>query len=454
MSTVSKVKTAATRAMNSLGGSVGYAGSALMQRLSIANMVGYMFNGQRDLYKVFGYSRVILFRQAWQRYRRQDIASRIIDAPVTALWSNPPVVRSNSPEWDKAWNDLVINRGLWRAISRVDKMAGLGDYAVLLIGLSNTTDISKPVTDAPGTKVIFLQPYDYGSTGIVRLTTDPNNPRFMKPELYRVQPALIEQARMVGGIPIQPFGVHYSRILHVAENILSDEIFGNPRIERVWNLLDDLLKITGGTAETYWITANKGLQVDIDKEMDLSPDDEKALTDEIDEYINQLRRVIRTRGVKITDLGANIPQPQQIFNMIMQLIAGATGIPLRILLGSEAGQLASGQDRNNWAERIKERRAEFGEPVIIWPLIRMLTNAGVLPTSAELKVEVSWPDPFSLTPLEITKSQSQKALAANNLSKAIQQAPGFISIADARSILDLDTAAPTIAPDDLVADDV
>ena len=58
--------------------------------------------------------------------------------------------------------------------------------------------------------------------------------------------------------------VHYSRILHVAEGVLQNSYKGEPRLSRVFNLLDDLMKVAGGSAETFWLTANRGLQADID----------------------------------------------------------------------------------------------------------------------------------------------------------------------------------------------
>lgn len=411
--------------------------SALNQRWSWSAMLGKLFMGQRDLYKTFGYSHTILYRAAWARYRRQDIASRIIDAPVDALWSSPPQVKSGNKAWDDAWNDLIINRGLWDAIARVDKMAGLGDYSILLVGYENTSNLALPATAIPGRKVLYFQPYDYGSTLINKIVSDPSNPRYMKPETYHVQP-VFDQMRPTGGITVAAFDIHYSRVLHIAENTLNDQIFGNPRIERVWNLLDDLLKVCGGTAETFWLTANRGMQIDIDKDMELSPKDAKDLTEEVDDYINNLQRVIRTRGVKVNNLGSSSPNPQQVFGMIMSLMSGATGIPQRILLGSEMGQLASSQDRNNWAERIKERRTKFGEPVILWPLIRQLTEAGVLPSGPNLDITIEWPDAFMLTPLEKAQASTQLGLAANNLSKAMVQTPKFLAVNDCRLILGLD----------------
>src|SRR5665213_236015 len=76
----------------------GGAVSGVMQRLSIANMVGRQMFGQRDLYATFGYTRVIRYLEAWQRYRRQDMFARVIDAPVSAIWSTPPKVVSTDKE--------------------------------------------------------------------------------------------------------------------------------------------------------------------------------------------------------------------------------------------------------------------------------------------------------------------------------------------------------------------
>jgi hypothetical protein len=48
----------------------------------------------------------------------------------------------------------------------------------------------------------------------------------------------------------------------------------------------------------------------------------------------------------------------------MRLISGVTTIPQRILMGSERGELASIQDRNNWNDRVAERRKTLAEPAV------------------------------------------------------------------------------------------
>ena len=164
----------------------------------------------------------------------------------------------------------------------------------------------------------------------------------------------------------------------------------------------------------FWLSGNRGLHADIDKEMDIDPADAAALSDEIEEWQHQLRRVIRTRGVKLNDLGGTVPNPKEIFEIIMSLLSGTTGIPRRILLGSEAGQLASEQDRANWAERIEERRVLHVNPHILDPTLELLQGVQLLP---EGDVEWDWPSAFIQNPLEQGQTMAQIARAVGNLSR-------------------------------------
>lgn len=418
--------------------------STILQRFKLSNMLGKLFGGRRDLYDVFGYTKTITYSAAYARYRRQDIAARVLDALPNALWTNPPIITSTNAEWNKVWQDLAVNRGLWDAISRVDRMCGMGDFACLLVGMDQTRKLELPAGMAEGRKVLYFQPYCIEALQIETINQNAANPRYLMPETYRVSPSENEESitsnswRAKMG-KLAAFTVHESRMLHVAENCLTDSVFGNPRIERIWNLLDDILKVAGGSAETFWLISNRGMQIDVDKEMELSPEDEQNLTDEVNEYFNNLRRFIRTRGVKVNTLGADSPDPKNTFDVLISLLSGATGIPKRILLGSEAGQLASGEDRNNWAERIEERRKSFGEPVIIWPLIRLLTNAGVLPGGADIKISIVWPDAFQLTPLEKGQTAAQFARTASNLAKAMTEQAQLVKIDEARTIMGLGT---------------
>jgi hypothetical protein len=89
----------------------------------------------------------------------------------------------------------------------------------------------------------------------------------------------------------------------------------------------------------------------------------------------------------LTSQVAGIKDP--IDGIMSQLSAG-TGIPQRILMGSERGQLASTQDDDNWTERIVDRRRDFASPQVIRPFVNFLISVGVLPKPVQYTV--GWPE--------------------------------------------------------------
>lgn len=392
--------------------------SGLVSRLQLASLAGSQFGGKRLLYEVFGYKNLLTPEDFLAKYARQDIASRIIDAPPGATWSKPPELEDDNDLKTK-WDDLVESTSLWGAMHRVDRLARLNQFSILLFGFDDTSNLEKPLgTGRREKKLLYVRAIGARQVDELTFVSDVRNPRFGLPEMYSIKFDDPAMKHVISGSVttkgLKSINVHASRVVHVVENPLEDETFGYPIIEKVYNLLDDLLKVAGGTAEMFWLAGNRGMQADIDKDMDIDPADAQALSDEIDEYQHQLRRFIRTRGVKMNVLESTTPMPKEIFEMIMSLISGTTGIPRRILLGSEAGQLASEQDRANWSDRIAERRALFCTPTILQPTVRLLQASGLLPEGTATFI---WPSAFIMSPLEEGMSQAQTARAVGNLSR-------------------------------------
>jgi len=424
---------------------------SLISRNTFNQLLGLSFGGKRDTYAVFGYNKKPTTEQFRLRYEHEGIASRIVDAFPNAIWANPPKIGLADSELRTSWDALAYKSKLYNALSRADKLVGIEPYSVLLLGFDDSSDLSTPVDANKVTDLLYVQPYGASRAQIKKWDEDTKSRHFGLPLLYEINPgqennnsvtsaaaSILNAANISANLPNRKkLKIHWTRILHIAENCLEDNIFGIPRLQIVNNYLDDLLKVVGGTSETYWITSNRGLQVDVDKEMELNEDDAAALEAELDEYIHNLRRVIRTRGVKIDNLGSNTPNPRDTFAMILSVISGTTGIPRRILVGSEIGQLASTQDRANWAERISERRQLFCEPVIVAPLIQRFASYGLLPDVPNDKDLINWPSAFLMNPLESAQTNAQRARSLINTAKALTVREDLLTVDEARAIIEL-----------------
>lgn len=420
----------------------------LLARTTLALRAGVSFGGARNLYATFGYKLTPVHIDYVAKYLRQDVATRIINAPVDATWTEGPtisdkVVDSGADQtlFGKAWQDLVGKFPVYPALRKADIFAGLGAFSILVIGIDDGQKLNTPIKVGRKANLTYLQPYLEGSIQITEFDQDQTSARFGLPVMYRVTPGDVTTQRNLNTVTYvsrKNFDVHYTRVLHLADNTLENIVFGHSRLEGIYNALDDLLKVTGGAAETYWLASNRGMHVDVDKDMDLDEDDAKNLSAELDEYQHQLRRVIRTRGVKVDNLGSDIADPTGTFNVLVALLASQSGLPQRVMMGAEAGQLASQQDRANWSQRVAERIANFAEPIALIPFISKLVAMGVLPIPVG-NIVVTWPEVFKMNPLERAQTSAQQARSLTNVAGAMQKSQAMqtnvVSIEEGRQIV-------------------
>jgi len=401
--------------------------SNLIQRMMLAFRGGLQFSNKRDLYNVFGYPKILDPLQLLAKYQRQDLTSRVVDMPPEEMWASPPEMVEPTNGKSK-WDGFTKKAKLWERIIQADKLLAFGEFSVLWLGLAGKQDQPAPrVTNVDD----FLYVQAYGSPNVVvtEYESNPQNPRYGQPIIYEVQVGPQRQTTTQR--------VHYSRVVHVVDRPLQGLMFSEPRLAQIYNVLDDILKTGGGSAETYWLTANRGMQVDVDKEMDLEQADADALSDELDEFQHQLRRYIRTRGVKITTLGSDVADPRGVFEVLIAILSATTSIPQRILMGAEAGQLASEQDRANWAEYINRRRTVFGIPYVLRPVMERLEEVGYLPGGTSLAASWLWEEAFHVSPLENSQIVAANARAAVNLSRRNQFGNPIITDEEARRMLGL-----------------
>lgn len=379
--------------------------SALLGRAELIARMGKTYGTSRDVYTALGYNKTPVFGDYHARYERQDIAKRIVEAAPDATWrGRPTVVESEDEEtkFERAWEALVDNLDAYHFISRADRISGIGEYGILLLGFDDAAKMEQPVESAKN--LLYLHPYTQQTATIDRWIKDIKDRRYGLPEMYNVN---LSNADKTGHSSIR---AHWTRVIHVAEGLYENNVYGTPRLRPVLNRLQDLELISGGSAEMFWRGAFPGYGFKNDEGADISPQTLSDLQDEIEEYVHGLKRYIRLQNMSVEDLTVQVADPSKHFEILVSLISSATGIPKRILLGSERGELSSTQDRENWADRIQERRENYAGPRIIRELIDRLTSVGVLPEPVN-GYEVRWPDAHVVSEADAAKVAETKAKA-------------------------------------------
>jgi len=393
----------------------------LVGRTQLASKLGQSFSGKRDIYEACGYPKVLTFADYDSRYQRQDIAKRIVNAYPDATWRRPPQVLEDESDmatkFEKSFIELSTRSRLFHYVLRTDRIAGVGCYAILLLGFNDGAPLEEPVRRA--TDILYLQPYNEQQAQIHSYEEDPSNPRYGLPVLYNVK-----IRRAVG--QYTPKLVHWTRVIHVADNLEDNDIWGTPRLKAVYNRLQDIETITAGSAEMFWKGGFPGFAFEAEADADMSTQDMDSLQQEISEYVHDLKRYMRVQGVNVRELRPQVANPSAHIEVQVNFISSATGIPKRILSGSELGKLASEQDKENWRDRVDERRLTWAEPIVMRQVVDRLLQVGVLPKVQEYIIR--WPEIDTLSEheeAEIAKIKSDAITTYANSAEAQLLFPPF-----------------------------
>lgn len=385
-----------------------------------------LLDPRRDIDAECGHPETLTIDNYKSLFLRGDVAARVVRLFPEETWSEDPEIYEtedkNDTDFEEAWKELLKVVPVFAMLQRADVLSGIGRYGILLLGLDDGAQMSQPIeglnedgtwTENPAERnLIFVRALDESVVSIDKLENNIASPRYGMPVEYSVQFADITSGLLASPTSnLTTQKVHWSRVIHIADNRTNSEIYGQPRMEVVVNRLLDLKKIAGGSGEMFWKGGFPGLSIETQPTDEDIEFDEAATKTQIEDYMNGLQRYIATVGMTAKSLSPNIADPVPHMELQLKLIATAMSVPWRILVGSEAAQLASAQDTKSWNKRITRRRLDYVNPFMIKPLVDRLIGIGVLPTPAD-GYEVDWPDPNA-------PSDQEKADVADKRSNAL-----------------------------------
>lgn len=357
-----------------------------------------LYGGSRDMHEVLGYDDSIDIDQLWSLYQRADIAKAIVERPAQATWKSDVAIESDGSDLMSEFEQMKRQVGLIQSLERADIVSRIGRHGVMVLGVNDGRSLEQPLGDANELK--YITPMSERRIQNFALGDNPRNERYNRPVMWELDFEDEDNK-----------AVHWTRVIHISEQKREHAIYQIPPLLPVYNRVMDWQKVAGGSAEMFWRGADRKMVANLDPDAGRL-EDEEQLQEQVEEMRHGLRDTVYARGLSLEALGGEDVDPRGVRDIILDSISAETGIPKRVLTGSESGELASTQDRANFYGKIEERQRTHAAPEILRPFVNRLQRCGVLP---EGSYQVQWPDLFELNEMERAEIQAKKARAISNL---------------------------------------
>jgi len=376
-------------------------------------LLNRLTNTQTDIDNACNYPASLTITDYKTFYDRMGLAKRAVQIWPDECWhSSPKIFEEESPEetaFEKAWKELEIQRSLFMYLHKIDVLSGIGEYGLLLLGFDDGLPLNKPVAGVDPvtgeiidkkrkeTKLLYMRAYHQGVLTINKTEKSITSPRYGMPTKYTIQ------YKDTGTTDLTSASVHWTRVLHVADNRESSEVLGVSRLQPIYNNLQDIKKVSGGSGEMFWKGGFPGYA------MELTPEaiaagaeiDTESVKEQMVAYSTGLQRWLSLQGVTVKSLNPQVSDPTGHVDIHFKLVAVSLGVPYRVLLGSEEAKLASVQDKRTWNNRVARRQNNYLSPLLLRPFIDRLIAVGCLPIPKQYVVV--WPDLNAATDDDISK---------------------------------------------------
>ena len=407
---------------------------------SRTDILRFLLDGPRDVDAECGYPAWLTPDHYRAMYDREGIAQRVVNCEPEESWAMDPEINEDEDEttdteFEAAWKKMSKKFNFMHYLQRVDVLSGIGQFGILLIGIDDGKDLTEAVEgiNDDGTvdegneyKLLYLRPFSEEVVFVKVRETDVTSPRYGLPTMYTIHFRDFPNWGVQAG-EIIARDVHWSRVIHVADNRKMSEIYGVPRMQPVYNRLYDLRKIYASCGEGYWKNAFPGISFEISPEIaDQGVEiDKTTIKAEMESFQNGLQRYLALTGVTAKSMQMQVTDPTGFVECMLKAVAISKAIPYRVLFGSEEAKLAGQQDSRAWNKRLAKRQTKYIDPLLIRPFIDRLIAFGVLPAPAEEDgYVITWPDLNAPTDQDkattaLTRTQALAAYVMGPMSQLI-----------------------------------
>lgn len=349
-------------------------------------------------------------------YSRDPIASRVVEIWPKECWQvSPEVYDDESPKittpfeiaWDALGKSLVAEPGyhkqekgsaIWEYLLRADIMCGIGRYGVILLGTNDGKPLNEPLLPSSigikaglqPLKLTYLRVFPESLAKITKKETVKSSPRVGQPTEYQITLDGLDDTGISSGDGTQT--VHWTRVVHIVDNIQSNEVTGEYRIKPVLNEILTCQKPAWGSGEMYWKGAAPKISFETHPSLGGDVDVNKtAMRNQMEDVMNGLQQYWLLRGMSAKNIAPSAVDPTPYIDAPTRRICIKLGVPVPVFIGYEVGENAGTMNTEEWGDRVAQSQNGHRTPRVIAPFTNRLINMEMLPIPPN-GYSVFWPD--------------------------------------------------------------
>jgi len=327
--------------------------------------------------------------------KREPVAHRIVFAVAHDIFDNwftlePLEEGTDKEKFNEAVQKVLLLLNAKDVFTQVAVFERAYGWSIIVIGYQDKGITLKDPVLMPE-KIVSLEAY--APTMIASVQTDKNrqSQRFGLPETYKIRIAENEEVE-----------VHFSRVIHFATRLLDHPWKGISVLEPVWDDLTVLRNIRWGMGQTMY-RYGSGFPVVTVK---------GATREEIEAYKRQWGPLTAQTSmwadenttIEFKGLAGRALDPEPYYTPIMENLSAGTSIPMAILRGAQAGQLAGSEvNEREYFKLISDCQSRY-EPYIM-DLIDRLMETKQIP---DVHYRINWLGGFEINPRDQAAAELDK----------------------------------------------
>jgi hypothetical protein len=330
--------------------------------------------------------------------KREPVANRIVFAVAHDIFDNwfevePVEELVDKEKFNEAVQKVLLLLNAKDVLTQVATFERAYGWSIVVISYQDKAPTLKTAVLLPE-KIVSLEAYAPTMITDVKTDKNKNSPRFGLPEIYKVKIAEREEVE-----------VHYTRVIHFATRKIEPGYKGVSVLEPVWDDLTVLRNIRWGMGQTMYRYGSGFPVVTI----------KGATKEQIDQYKREWGPLTAQTSmwadenttIEFKGLAGRALDPEPYYTPIMENISAGTSIPMAILRGAQAGQLAGSEvNEREYFKLISDCQSRY-EPGIM-DLIDRLMETKQIP---DVHYRIKWLGGFEVNPRDKAAAELDRVRA-------------------------------------------